>query len=153
MTYPSSKSPSHLLKTNLILACFPNALRYFMSYIYYTVTGFFESTTKRIKFDQYIAEILCLNIYYFRVDPDIAPFFSNSASTPGVSIRETKPFRIGNDFLSLVVPRWESTIAIFSPIRLLNKLLLPQFGRPTRETRYLLYPSAPLFHGFGCCEI
>ena len=52
-----------------------------------------------------MAEILCLNIYYFNdFSFDIAPFFSKFVSTPGVSIKDTKPSKIGNYFLSLVVP-------------------------------------------------
>ena len=111
-----------------------------MSYISYVVTGFFESIMSKIRWDSYIADILCLKIYSFNVEPDTAPFFRRSASTPGVSIRDTKPFRMGNYFLSLVVPRWASTIAIFYPIRLLNKLLFPQLGRPTSETLNFPYP-------------
>ena len=91
----------------------------------------------------------CLKIYSFSDSPEREPFFRRSVSTPGVSISETKPSRIGNYFLSLVVPRWASTIAMFYPIRLLNKLLFPQFGRPTKETLNLPSPSTPLFQGLG----
>lgn len=149
MTSPSSKNPSHLLNTKAILACFPKAFKYWASSFYSLVTGFLESTIIKIKWDSWIAVMHCLKIYYLRVSVETAPFLRRSVYTPGVSITDTKPCKIGNYFRSRVVPLWESTMAILSPIKQLNKLLLPQFGKPTNDTLNLLSPSTPLFQGLG----
>lgn len=54
--------------------------------------------------------------------------------TPGVSTTVTIPPKILNSLLSRVIPYSLSTIANLSPIRQLNRLLLPQFGNPTNDT-------------------
>lgn len=130
-----------------MLACFPKALRYWASSIYSFVTGFFESITIKIRWDSWIAAIHCLKIYSLRDSPAAAPFLRRLVSTPGVSITETNPCKIGNSLRSRVVPRCGSTIAILSPTKELKRLLFPQLGKPTKDTRNRPSPSTPLFQG------
>lgn len=82
-----------------------------------------------------MAVMVCLKISSFNLL--LVDFLMRSVSIPGVSMIEATPSRMLNYFLSRVVPRCLSTIAIRSPMRQLKRLLFPQLGRPTNETRYL----------------
>lgn len=94
-----------------------------------------------------MAVMVCLKISSFSLL--LVDFLIRSVSTPGVSMIEATPSRMLNYFLSRVVPRCLSTIAIRSPMRQLKRLLFPQLGSPTSETRYFPISSFRLvFHGF-----
>lgn len=103
------------------------------------MVGFLLSITKSIIWDSCIAVTVCLKISSLNVFAVDFPI--KSVSTPGVSITVAIPSRIGNSLRSLVVPWCLSTIASLSPIRQLKRLLLPQLGRPTKDTLYLVISS------------
>lgn len=125
-----------------MFACLPKVLRYFANYISSTVVGFLLSTTNRIRCDSWMAVIVCLKISYLSLL--VVDLLMRSVSTPGVSMTDAMPSRMLNSLRSLVVPRCLSTMAMRSPTMQLKRLLLPQFGNPTKETLNLRTSSSRL---------
>ena len=83
-------------------------------------------------FDSLIALRVCWKMSSFSFV--FLEYLANKVTyTPGVSITEANPLSIDIYLLSLVNPYYLSTMANLYPTRQLNKLLFPQFGRPTNE--------------------
>lgn len=93
----------------------------------------------------------CFNCDFESSPAKLFVLFNNAISIPGVSITVTNPFNMVNYLLSLVIPYSLSTIAILSPIKQLNKLLFPQFGKPIKDTLYFYVAYFIVVHYFSFC--
>lgn len=57
-----------------------------------------------------------------------------------------------NSLLSLVIPYYLSTMASLYPMRQLNRLLLPQLGRPINDTLNFWVDYLKVDQGFSFCD-